>query len=436
MADQDVNFKVSVDAEKAKQAFKELNNEVSGLKTTAEGTANPFAKLDAALEEYKNKMGKTLDPLKAVKEETEELGKSTLNMGTVFAGAATGGVYLLGNALYSVISAFYESDGAVENLSKKITDLWTETYKATKEWEKFRIEIGRMSLDDLAASIEGVNLQLANLQLKINSSGGNQILAFFGWWRKETDLLTNSLERLKETQAAKDALGSMGTEAGLIERLKLQIKTNTELRDTAQTTGEIAGFQDIINKLEVQLNGLLPQKTKHLKDQKKLHKEILEILRDAKAMQWEDTGVGDATRNLSFGGDATRVIKRGGGAAMAGYSKEYQENLRLVTSLTMTAADTLRSEFSSAWQDIFGEANSLFEKLMMNIAEQLASRAIGGLFSGFLNLIFPGAGTAYGALSGGSSGGGSQQIVINLGDEELSRVVVKGIGQAQRLRIL
>ena len=111
------------------------------------------------------------------------------------------------------------------------------------------------------------------------------------------------------------------------------------------------------------------------------------------------------------------------------YADIYKENQLLIDSM-ISAADVLRSEFKSAWQDIFGEANSLFEKFMMNIIEKMASNAITNFASTFLNFLVPGAGSAFNALAGAPT-----VINVNMGNETLARAVVKGSYEAKRLRL-
>ena len=74
-------------------------------------------------------------------------------------------------------------------------------------------------------------------------------------------------------------------------------------------------------------------------------------------------------------------------------------------------AETFRGEFSKAWNSIFGEATSLFEKFMQGVAEQLFNYGVQKAAFGLLNLIVPGAGEI-GAAIGGGGGGGSRPIQV------------------------
>ena len=93
---------------------------------------------------------------------------------------------------------------------------------------------------------------------------------------------------------------------------------------------------------------------------------------------------------------------------------------------------SIRGEFSTLWQDVFGEANSLFEKLLMNFASRLAEHGISSLFGSLLNFIFPGAGMALGAF--GSLGGGPQIINLQADNRTLATFYVTGKREAERLR--
>lgn len=82
-------------------------------------------------------------------------------------------------------------------------------------------------------------------------------------------------------------------------------------------------------------------------------------------------------------------------------------------------ADAFRGEFSKAWNDIFGEATSLFEKFIQGVGEQLFNYGIQKAAFGLLNMIFPGAGDIA-AAAGGGSGGGNKPIQIIVDGEVMT----------------
>ena len=94
----------------------------------------------------------------------------------------------------------------------------------------------------------------------------------------------------------------------------------------------------------------------------------------------------------------------------------------------------LDSNFSSFWQKTFGEANSLLEQLLMSTFQSVFSQIASSLIS-----FLPGGGLFgfLGGLFGGGAGGAgpSQPIVIQIGDEDVARVVLRGNKVIQQRRM-
>ena len=115
-------------------------------------------------------------------------------------------------------------------------------------------------------------------------------------------------------------------------------------------------------------------------------------------------------------------------------SESYKENFKFMVDIMRDNLQIIRGEFSTLWQDVFGEANSLFEKLLMNFASRLAERGISSLFGSLLNCIFPGAGRALGAISCGDRGR-TQPIVLKVDDRVFAEVVQESLNNADMYRI-
>ena len=115
-------------------------------------------------------------------------------------------------------------------------------------------------------------------------------------------------------------------------------------------------------------------------------------------------------------------------------SESYKENFKFMVDIMRDNLQIIRGEFSTLWQDVFDEANSLFEKLLMNFASRLAERGISSLFGSLLNFIFPGAGMALGAISGGDRGR-TQPIVLKVDDRVFAEVVQESLNNADMYRI-
>lgn len=78
--------------------------------------------------------------------------------------------------------------------------------------------------------------------------------------------------------------------------------------------------------------------------------------------------------------------------------KELEDQFGLYADLIRDTANVFRSEFGSAWEDVFGEANSMFEKLIASWAQTLFEKLSGKALGGLLSLI-PG-GSVIGDLLG------------------------------------
>lgn len=85
--------------------------------------------------------------------------------------------------------------------------------------------------------------------------------------------------------------------------------------------------------------------------------------------------------------------------------RKLRRQYAVLSSLSDAVGDTIRSGIGGAWEQVFGEANSLFEQMLASWAARLAQLAAEWaateLFQMFLNFLLPGAGTAVGIASGG-----------------------------------
>ena len=177
--------------------------------------------------------------------------------------------------------------------------------------------------------------------------------------------------------------------------------------------------EGIVKAIDEQLYSLEAQKmlqedmaklgVKAIEDEKKKTKEI--------EKQIEITG----GRGGMFGAISSRrgvkSLMAGVGIGDAGTSRaditleerKYKEILEkradLEREFIYSTASIMTSEFGQAWENIFGEANSLFEKLAASWAETLASN----VFSGLLSML-PGGGVLSWLFGGGGSGGASQAM--------------------------
>ena len=399
MADQEIKYKVTADTTQAKAAFKELNGEVDDLGGKANETATGgMDALDKAIYDYRHKGEKA-------KETTKELGGNISLMGGLFAGAATGGVYLLGNALYNFASDALSVDTSVTNLTKKIKEHWSELFKANQEWEKFNEEIKKFNASELIESVSALNRQLTEM--------GNKMLG--GW--------TAPFFQLKE-------LFSGGAYTKYMQNLLTQIQSiNKELYGTPKALGWEDVPKDMQKAWKESFKNIQVAHKNHWERMSDIFRKGYNSDLYTGAFKFEDkespfakyfTGKQNVPKFDPLGGEDVE--------------QTFLYENRMFLDATIAAANTLRSEFTSAWEDIFGEANSLFEKLMMNIVESIFTNLLTTGAGAFLNFIVPGLGTAAGLVMGPNSSQ-TQPIVLELDGRTMATWYVGGREQAGRLRM-
>jgi len=82
-----------------------------------------------------------------------------------------------------------------------------------------------------------------------------------------------------------------------------------------------------------------------------------------------------------------------------GWQSEWEENNRFLVDSTKGALNIIGGEFSQLWQGIFGEANSVFERIAAMMTEKLAMKGVSSLVS-----LIPGVGPWLSAALGHSGG--------------------------------
>lgn len=312
----------------------------------------------------------------------------------------TGGIIFAISTAVSVLTMLSmntgKTKGEVKGLTEALKENWSEAYKARKEWERFREELKKFTAADLGESLKSLNKQIEEFNISVFTG----MLAYLG-------LYDGLISKINEINT-------------------LTTQKNMVLSQFITTTYDPDKTIDRVKEL--------------LKVQKEITQEIIKMGR-----------AGDATNRFRLGGDATRRGLAGAGglstgfgtggispltsgmAGGAGITEGFAKQMAFINSQIRESASLLSSEFKTAWQDIFGEANSLFEKFMLNIASSLAELATQNLLSGFLNMILPGAG----GLAAMATGSTKNPSIINLQVENrtLASFYVNGKNEATRLRM-
>ena len=165
----------------------------------------------------------------------------------------------------------------------------------------------------------------------------------------------------------------------------------------------------------------------------KLEADYVKWLRDVEKNQRTRQPFADGGKTTITGGRG----KVKGGKEEASMTQQFAEDMDFMNGLIMSSANILRSEFMQAWEDIFGEANSLFEKFIANIvaafAELAAQQVATGIFGFFANLLTGGAASAVTAVASSPSSG--QVINLQMDNQTMATWYVGGKKQASRLRL-
>ena len=400
MADQDIQFKVTADVQDAKQGFEEVQGKIDGMTDSAKETV-PV-------------MGEASDAVKDVGNVADDVGgtvggfSSLLGTGLVVAAAAAG------IALIGLARDFLETDGEVENLTAKMKEHWSEVFKATQEWKAFEQQLKDMNLDEIAASLEGNLTRMADLSAKmaidwynildaiglIDASGELEILA------KETALLLKVETKKNREDWERNMFGMS------IQEMKdwffAQKQTHKEAVDDTEA---------FYNRL------------------KKLEEDYVKWLRDVEKNERTRLPYADRGKTNITGGRG----KVKGGKEEAGMTQQFAEDMAFMDGLIMSSAGLLRSEFMQAWEDIFGEANSLLEKFIANIVAALADLAAQkmamGIFGFFASLFTGGAASAVTAIASSPSSGTPIQNNIIIDGRQTAIIYTNGKMNASRLRM-
>jgi hypothetical protein len=166
-------------------------------------------------------------------------------------------------------------------------------------------------------------------------------------------------------------------------------------------------------------------------------REQIEKLKEiySKAVDSRASGLGG---KASMGGNTSLINMqdKAGGRSFAGMgdiTESFKEQMDVIEGMILSSAFLLKNEFINAWEEIFGEANSLFEKFMQNVIEQLLNLAAMKLATSFLSWI-PGIGSIASAV-GAIASGGNSPIVLKIGEEDVGTFVRVG-NEYNRMRRL
>ena len=401
MADQDISFRLSLENKEAVEGFQEVQNKIDGLKDSAKETAP------------------VIDEVSEVLEDAGDSASFATEMSSMLAGmlggAVVAGTQLATRAVGLLIDSYLKSDSAIEGLIPKLKDLWAETYKNTVEWGNFRRELEKFTEIELEQSLIGLANRLSEITGKLHG--------YFSMWTQFTEAVgitdfKGEAEKIgQEVKVINDVLTMKDLQkrglGGLFDNAYLNPKNFEPIKEQTKALKE-ESF-DLLNVIE------------------KLEAEYVKWLRDVEKNERTRLPYADRGKTNITGGRG----KVTGGKENASMTQQFAEDMDFMNGLIMSSANILRNEFMQAWEDIFGEANSLFEKFIANIvaafADLAAQKMAMGIFGFFANLFTGGAASAITAIASSPSSG--QTINLQMDNQTMATWYVGGKNQASRLRM-
>lgn len=351
------------------------------------------------------------------------------NMGTAMLG--TGGLMFAISAVTSLITYFsMQSRGAAEStksLSEELKDMWSEAFKADVQFEKLAKDLEKFTVAELNESLRSVKSQIDDVGLSFWQAG----LYGLGFRGVLEDVYKELDKLVKERNALEDKLNPKENRPkGIIELLQAEKDKYETLKKQATTLSDITKYKNIIFAIDDRLSEIDGSRTKELKDHTKELKEQKVIWEDFARLRNREMGrIGlplPTTMNPrgGFAGNKTGAATQDVMAGMALPLQDIKQNFAVFKSIAESTAQSMRQAFSQAWQDIFGEANSLLEIFLQNIASGLSSLAAESVAPTIFSFLTGGLGGALGAFK---PSGGDNIINLKIGDETVERFVYKGL---------
>lgn len=387
-----ITFKVRADDKDAATKIKALNNELSQTAVTTQGKLTPsLTQSNMQLQSMSrivqdmpfgfmavgNNITFMAEQMAYAKSQGIGLGAQLKGMAASLAGP--GGVILGISALTTILTILQRESGKAKETINQLRQEIEELVKIQQPKGFFNIKP-----EDIPAALE-----LLKEQRKATYEYGK-------FWREEGGILGKDVETIDETiKFLEQALETEKSRAMIVEMLTKAGLTYTE--ETKKQTEEI-------------------------KKQKQALEEIINLTGARGATANRIRRSGGATPSGRFGGfDVSEVGMPNKPSPFD--AQALKEDFALVGDLITSTAGLLRSEFMQAWEDIFGEANSLFEKFIANVVDQLLKLAAMKLATSFLSFI-PGVGPLLAA--GASAAGGNSPVILKIGEDDVGTFVRKG----------
>lgn len=417
MADQNINFNVGVKGSaQAEQAFARLANSQEKVATSGRGSSQAMIEFGRVIQ----------DAPYGIMGVANNVTRLAELMGA-------GGPLLLGLSLAtSALVVFFGRSRETKEEATKLSEEIKRLSQAFKGMTTFTPFMGDRSFtitkDNIDEVIHSLNRLITTSKVAAEAFSPN-----------------DPKKGLFSANANREEVGKMfATYNSLINSNQKQRVISNEVLDILKKQKAELEAQKLISEM---LNGIgmvaLNNEERKLAEQKAKVDKLLDgiaqrtnaiNLKGLESITKSKFGTQDAlftSRNMSVTKPQTDILD---------LDTAQQSMADFMQTISTESAMTLRDAFGQAWQDIFGEANSLLEQFFANIASGLANmatqRVATGLFDwaigGFGGNLFDLIGKAFGSKS--MQGGGSITVVNQLGNEVVNKVVLNANNNNARLR--
>ena len=305
----------------------------------------------------------------------------------------------------------------------------------------------KQAFDALKSSIESASkARLADLTTALQIERIN-IRAEIARTQKETPEQTQRLKEIDE--AIKLAKQEFAT-VGLIAEQRRKISELRDQAEKAQTRLELTAINrqiqieqgklkeletiGLINEAKSNGNKITEEQLKQSAFINALYSQELELIDKRNKLLASSPFLAGQRTNFQFNMQGTDGTLRGGYDVLD--PERVKVDFSLLEDLTLSWANVLRMEGMQSFEDIFGEANSLLEKLIQATVAEFMNLGAKQLAGYLFNLALPGATSIFQFLFGRS---GTNTTVINLDGKVLGEFVQSEVpyamARANTLRI-
>ena len=467
--------------DQVKSDFKEVDKSLDDLKNSGKDAQDSLGKFPDTLGDLKDgfdELGGSLGDAGGNLDDFAEVGGkasgsiASMAGGLLLSGGLIAGVSLLVEFAPDIINFFDEMVNGADTSTEKVKVLSKELNSLVEFQgeQKFKIVIPTEDLEKLIADskkeLEGLEATLDAVNPKLESLDGLGVATFIGM-RQATSLAREDLEKqigtteaylqlLEDERASNEARAELKAKYSQYvvneeEKEKNKIKEkNNELTKTVKILEDLEAFsidERVIQQTEA-LNQLLENLTFSHSigkiDSSTFETDVNTILDLINELNEGLISIDEA--NNIFNNIVGKNYPKEGKAPKQKKDKVIEEKANEVVG---TISNVFASEGKNIWEDFFGEANSIGEKVFSALFSNLLDNISTSLFTDLLSFLpggslLGGLGSIFGlgkVADGGSAGGvKTQNVLVQIGENQVEkatyRTVESAIGDLQRRRVL